>query len=411
MGSKPSLLFINQYYWPDEAATAQLLEDLARWLVRCEYSVTVLCGRSRYKSSQRLSPESFFRDGVRIERVGGSGFGRFCMAGRLIDGVSFLMSAWLRLCSLPRHDLVVAMTSPPWVGVLGAWYRARRRVPFVLWLQDVYPDVAERLEVLGNPLMRRALHGLSRWIYRESSRIVVLAQGMAGTLASHAVAADKPLVIPNWANLDDIVARPVCGNRFRAEHDFGDDPVLMYAGNVGLAHEIDTMLSLVSALQREVPSLRFVLVGDSPRHLRLMEEAKRRNIHRATRLGFQPRARLGELLGAADAHLVAQKPQTEGLLVSSKFYGAVGAGRPVIFIGSPDSEIGRQVRQAQLGAVVEPGQVPAGIEAAKKALLMTRDDSGAVSRIRAWAEEHASHRVRLPQFAAALGELLAGRTK
>ncbi len=400
------LLFINQYYWPDEAATAQLLADLAQSLVRDGYGVTVVCGRSRYACAGNLPSGTFDHRGVRIERVSGSDRGRHSLAGRLMDMATFMVSAGRLLAGLPRHDLVVATTSPPWAGVLGMRYHAQNQVPFVLWLHDIYPDVAVRLGALRSHFLRRALHEQSVRTYRAAARIVAPAKSMAGTLAAHGVAENKLRVIPNWANLDEIRAAPVHSCRFRGEQGWSEDPVLMYAGNMGRAHEIDTMLALAALLQKKEPSMRLVVVGDSPRHTRFMEEAKRLNMTRITRLPAQPRSRLGELLGAADAHLVAQKVELEGLVVPSKFYGCVAAGRPVIFVGPRSSEIARQVLDAHLGTVIEPGGAEAEVSHAKKTLFMARHEEGAVSRLRQWAEEHASHRVRLAQFGELLKEVL-----
>jgi len=409
MSARKKLLFINQYYWPDEAATAQLLDDLAQWLAGNGHCVTVLCGRSRYAGGAAPPPGSSVRKGVRIERVCGTDWGRCRAGGRLMDAATFMAAARMRLAALEKQDLVVSMTSPPWVGSLGAWYQARHHVPMLLWLQDIYPEVAERLGALANPALRGALHGLSGLIYRASARIVVLAEGMAKTLQARRIAPEKLRIIPNWANTEDIPAAPVRKNRFRADQGWGDDRILMYAGNVGLAHDIDTMMELLALLQEETPNLRFVLVGDSPRHARVMETARRLNIRRATWLPPQPRAALGDLLGAADAHLVAQKPEVEGLLLSSKFYGAVAAGRPVVVVGPASSELGRHVLDADLGTVVESGKAQAGVRAAKRALCMARNADSTVARIRAWAERHASHLVRLPQLGRVLDELLDGK--
>lgn len=400
------LLFINQYYWPDEAATAQLLGDLAESLVVSGHHVTVLCGRSRYACAEPLPRGSFEHRGVRIERTGGSDWGRHTMKGRLMDNASFLVAAWRRLAALPRHDLVVAMTSPPWVGRLGVCYHERHRVPLVLWLQDIYPEVAERLGALRNPVLRHILRGQSTRIYQAGARIVVLGESMAATLTKRGVGREKLRVIPNWAHLDEIRATPVDENPFRQEQGWANERVLMYSGNVGSAHDIETMVALVARLAKEMPSMRFVLVGDSPRHARLMEDVKRVNVTRTTWLPSQPRARLGDLLGAADAHLVAQKAETEGLVFPSKFYGIVAAGRPVIFVGPRSSELGRIVLDARLGTAVEPGRAADGVSAARQALLMTRDERGVVPRIREWAEQHASHQARLREFGVVVEEVL-----
>ncbi len=114
-----SCLLINQYYWPDEVATAQLLKDLAEDLVNGGYKVTVLCGRACYACRENLIAGSTSHRGIQIERVGGTDFGRFHWIGRIIDLVSFMWMAKRALNRIPIHDVVITMTSPPLVGNLG----------------------------------------------------------------------------------------------------------------------------------------------------------------------------------------------------------------------------------------------------------------------------------------------------
>jgi colanic acid biosynthesis glycosyl transferase WcaI len=393
-----SFLFINQYYWPDEAATAQLLRDLAEDLVRGGHEVCVLCGSGGYACREKLEPGVFEHQGVRIERVGGSDLGRYDWKSRIKDGISFMYAAWRRMQSMKRYDVVVAMSSPPLVGELGIRFRRKHKVPMVLWAQDLYPEVAERLGALKNPLLISLIHRRARRIYAESSAIVVPGDDMSGILNQREEAAGKLEVIPNWADLNEIFCGPVLENQFRTDHGWGRDRVLMYSGNMGTAHDLEEMLNLVSLLQAQLSSMRFVLVGDSPRHEVFAERARSMKITRMLRFSFQPRESLGSVLGAADAHLVSQRSKIDGLLVPSKFYGAVAAGRPVIFVGSKDSELGRRITESQLGTVVEPGQAAGGVHRAKKTLLQAQDEPGTIHFIRDWAERFGSRSMRTQQF-------------
>ncbi len=402
-----SFLFINQYYWPDEAATAQLLSNLAEDLITAGHQVTVLCGRSRYSCAEEVKSGVSRHHGVQIERVGGSDLGRYRWEGRITDILSFMWGAGCRLRHIATPDAVIAMTSPPLVGRLGARYHRKRRVPLVLWAQDIYPEVAERLGILKSPILCRWSHAISRRIYRESARVIVPGRDMQAYLETCREAAGKVCTIPNWVDLEQVRCGPVQGNSFRKEYGWEKDRILMYSGNLGAAHEMETILPLVSVLEAEVPSLHFVLVGDTPRHKAFAEKAKNMRIHRMTCLPFQPLEKLGDLLGAADAHLVSQKPEVDGLLVPSKFYGAVAAGRPIIFIGSRTAEVGRHVMDSQLGVVIAPGQASVGVRAAKKVLLMTQDENWVVAYIRDWAQANASRAVRTRQFQALLEEVVA----
>ncbi|MDD2710018.1 MAG: glycosyltransferase family 4 protein [Verrucomicrobiae bacterium] len=397
-------LFINQYYWPDEAATAQLLADLTEYLAAAGHEVTVVCGRGRYSAAGPLPAGESWHAGVRIVRVNGTDGGRFSWGGRLSDGITFLAAAWWRMRFLPRHDVVVAMTSPPWVGRLGVEYHRHHGTPLVSWVQDIYPEIAVKLGVIRNPWVIRLLERQSALIGRESARLVAPAEDMRDVLMAHLGERVCVAAIPNWARTDLIQPGPVRENSFRREKGWLGDRVLMYSGNAGRGHDFDAMLRLTARLHEEMKNLRFVLVGDTPRHARVAAQARRMGVTRFTCLPTQSRSRLGEVLGAADAHLVTQRTETNGLMMPSKFYGIVAAGRPVIYIGPPCSEIGRLVSGNRLGVAVAPEAAGEKQDVAR-VVNMAQDEPGVVEDLRGWAMRNASHEVRLPQFAALLKEV------
>jgi colanic acid biosynthesis glycosyl transferase WcaI len=401
-----SFLFINQYYWPDEAATAQLLTDLAEDLVSYGHEVTILCGRSRYASEANIEAGTFDQNGVRIERVGGSDLGRHQIHYRITDILSFLWAAKRRMRELPYHDLVVAMSSPPLVGMLGAEFHRRHRVPFVLWTQDIYPDVAEKLGALKNKFIRRYVRGKTRKIYERATRFILPGENMQKTLTDRGIPAEKISVIHNWADLDQIKSERVLDNSFRKKYGWGKDLVVMYSGHLGAAHDMETMSVFFALLQQEIPGIRFVLVGNTPRHKELAKRAEQMRISRFICLPSQPRSELGNLLGAADAHIVSQKQEADGLLVPSKFYGIIAAGRPVLYIGPKNSEIARYVTSGQLGVVIQNGQAAASVRQSVQTVKMTQDDPIFVSRIREWAERHVSRKKSSCRFHDVLMEVL-----
>jgi hypothetical protein len=159
------------------------------------------------------------------------------------------------------------------------------------------------------------------------------------------------------------------------------------------------MFELVADLmERMGDSFRFVLVGDSPRHLKFVQKLKEQNLKRFTHLPFQPRSELGDVLCAADAHLISQRKEVEGLLVPSKFYGAVASARPIIFIGTKDSELGQEIKDHNLGVVLERDFIKEGISRAMSVLLSIRADPQCMTDIRTYANENALRGLRTQQF-------------
>ncbi len=402
-----SFLFINQYAWPDEAATAQLLADLTMDLVRAGHEATILCGRAHYAGAQKpvAGLESF--RGVRIRRMDGSNFGRHTIGGRFWDAASFSLAARRALAGMPRYDAVVAMSSPPLVGLLALPSCRARATPIVLWTHDIYPEIAEKLGTLRSPPLRRWLRARARRLDKASARIIVPGEDMRQLLNARPEAAGKVRVVPNWVDLDEIACHPVHGNPLRQEFGWHGQRVLMYSGNLGAAHDTDTAADLIVRLETGLPDFRFALVGDSTRHRDFARRLRERGVRRLQEIPFQPRARLGDLLGAADAHLVMQKPEVDGLLVPSKFYGAVAAGRPLLFIGSATCEIGGLVAASRLGAIIPPGAADAGLEAALRTLRLIREEPGEADRLRAWAVKNAGRTRRTGEIRRILEEVVA----
>jgi colanic acid biosynthesis glycosyl transferase WcaI len=343
------VVFVNRYFHPDHSATSQMASDLAFHLVSRGYEVGAITSRQRYDDPRaRLS--SGVENGVRVERVWSTRFGRGGLFGRAIDYLTFYLSAFFAM-RRQRDAVLIAMTDPPLTSVLAAV--AGRRV--VNWVQDLFPEVAESLGIRAP----RVLRSVRDWSLRRAKANVVLGELMAARVP-------KATIIHNWA---DANLRPMerVIPRVSAESPPGEqrsrlpegDPALTrgmtpaflvgYSGNLGRAHEFETILGAMRAL----PEVRFVFIGGGAQ----FEAVKRSAGGNAEFRPYVARERLSESLSSVDAHLVSLQPALEGLIVPSKFYGILAVARPVIFIGARDGELARIIREHHCGMVVEPGDV------------------------------------------------------
>jgi len=346
------IVLLNQYYAPDEASTAQLLSDVGAGLAAAGHQVEAVCCNRSYTDPSRRYPAREVVDGVRVRRAAATGFGRSSKLGRLVDYASFMLGAAARLLFRRRPDVVVSLSTPPMVAALG-WLAARLRgARTVYWVMDVYPDVAYELGVLRRgSLAGRVLDALSRFQVRRSDRVVVLGETMAERLP-HA----RPqtlVVIHNWADGEVIRPRPARESPLRAEWGWGDRLVVLYSGNMGLAHEFDAVLGAAERL-RDDARVRFAFIGGGPRRGEIEREARRRGLANVEFRGYVPRERLGDSLTAGDLHLVTLRPGVEGLLVPSKIYGILAAGRPTLYVGPAAGEVAAIVGEG-CGAVIAPG--------------------------------------------------------
>jgi glycosyltransferase involved in cell wall biosynthesis len=359
MRSKPaSVLLVNQYFWPDVAATAQLLSDLAEDLTTAGYRVTALAGRACYVGEGSSLSAREEHSGVAIERVWSSRLGRGSRSGRIIDYLTFFASAFVRLLLRPRVDVVVCLSTPPFVAVLGLIARLRGS-RFIYKVEDLYPDVAIALGVLRRgSLTSRIFGGISRWLLSRCDAVVVLDEGMAA-----AVGVAKPRrveVIPNWSDGSAIRPQPASGEAFRQRHGLAGAFVVLYSGNIGLAHRFDAVADAARLLAVEDPDLRFVFVGQGARRAQL--EAQTHGLGNVLFLDYQPRVSLGDVYNAADVHLVTLQDTVSGLLWPSKYPAALAAGKPVLLVGTETSEIYREIEEGAVGwSVPHDGASIAGI--------------------------------------------------
>lgn len=367
--SRPRLLFVNRFYYPDHSATAQILTDLAEALAARGWEIGVIASRLRYDDPAALLPARDTHAGVTIRRVWSSRFGRAGLIGRAIDYLSFYITAFFAILAAARRgDLVIAKTDPPLLSVVASVAVRLRGAVLINWLQDLYPEVAAELGVgaMRGPFGRL----LRRWrnaSLRHARLNIAIGERMAERIAAQGIAARQIAVMPNWS--DEASIRPIAraAVALRDEWGFGDAFVVGYSGNLGRAHEFETLLGAASLL-RHREDIVFLMIGGGHESARLAARVADEGLAERFRFRpYQPRERLSESLGAADAHWLSLRPEMEGLIVPSKFYGIAAAGRPVIAITDLDGEIARIVMREACGVAVAPGDA-AGLAAHIEAL-------------------------------------------
>jgi colanic acid biosynthesis glycosyl transferase WcaI len=378
------VLLLNRYFFPDHSATSQLATDLAIDLAARGFGVIAITSRQRYDDpSARLAPEEVHAR-VRIRRVNTTRFGRQNLVGRALDYLSFYLGASFALWREAREGaVVIAMTDPPLLGVPALLVARLRGARCLNWLQDVFPEVAERLDLLHPRALASPLRVLRNFSLRRADATVVIGEHMAARVAPFC--ASPPAVIPNWAleecaevsaTIDWVAPHPL-----RASWGLGDAFVVGYSGNMGRAHRLNELIDAASAL-RSQPGLRFVLIGDGAQRAALEARVQGLGLKNVMFQPYQARERLRESLTLPDIHIVSLDERLEGLIVPSKFVGVLAMGRPVLWIGAADGEVGRLVRMSGCGVTVPS------------------DDAAALTRVlRELSDDHASGGTRLRAMA------------
>jgi colanic acid biosynthesis glycosyl transferase WcaI len=362
-----TIIFINRFFYPDHSATSQMLSDLAFALAEDGQDVCVLTSRLTYDGRRKLCRRETIQ-GVKIIRLPTSSFGRMHLAGRALDYATFYLAAIFSLLWRARRGVVVvAMTDPPMLSVISAPICALRGARSVNWLQDLFPEAAERLG-FGRGLLPRigflALCRLRNPTLRHASLNIVLGLEMAETIRNLGIPEEKVCIIPNWAQSVRILPVRSNANPHRKAWTIEGAFVIGYSGNLGRAHSFETFLAAIEAFERgEValgresvaPNLRWLFIGGGAGFEAIKQEVKNRQLKTVLFRPYQPIERLSETLSLPDVHLISLRPAMEGLIVPSKYYGIAAAGRPAIFVGDPGGEIARVIEESATGFVVREG--------------------------------------------------------
>ncbi len=361
---RPRLLFVNQYAFPDEAATAQMLGDLVTAAGRIGHSCRVVTSDRSYRDGTVRYPRRERWNGTDVTRVRATAFDRISKAGRVVNWASFLGGAGARLLAGFRPDVIVGMSTPALLGALAVAGGRLRGVRSAYWAMDVYPDLAFELGVMRREgIAGRLFSKVSRWTLRSADLVIALGETMAERL--RALGARKVVTVHNWADGEAIRPTPLGESRCRTERGWDGKFVILYSGNLGLAHEFETVLRAAELLRKEKDVL-FAFVGDGPRRAEVESEVRSRGL---TNVAFHPpvpRSGLGDALAAGDVHLVTLRPRMPGLLVPSKIYGILAAGRPTLYVGPNEGEVFDIVTRGDCGFFVENGDAGGLAEAIRR---------------------------------------------
>jgi GDP-L-fucose synthase len=403
--AKPSVLILNRSYWPDAEATGQLLTELCEDLAD-QFDLTVVAGQPNqnpagvpYKSwgAER-------HQGVTIRRVPHLQLGKRSIVGRGLSMLTYFLGAAVVALFAPRPQIVVVETDPFLLPLLGRclqWWHGCR---LVVYLQDIYPDVAIAVGKVRDGwftrLLRRALFG----VYRRADRVIVLGEDMRALLTNSGIPDERITSLPNWVDTTRIA--PVAGrNRFREREQLDGKFVVMYSGNMGLCQNLDEILETAERL-RDRPQIELVLIGGGASRARLEETARVKQLSNVRFRDYQPLAELSHSLSAADVHLVPLDPRVTGCLVPSKLYGILAAGVPALVIADERSEASRVVAESGTGRVVAPGH-PADLADTIRWFADHEAERKAMGRsARRLAEEEYDRRRSTLRFARLLRETL-----
>jgi colanic acid biosynthesis glycosyl transferase WcaI len=349
-GKRPSIAILYHFFPPDDVVSAALFGDLSAGLVERGWDVTAFpCLWSCHLDGARYPSSEEWKE-VKVRRLWRPRFRQTSGIGRLCNA-AWMITRWsmLSLTARPRPDILIVGTDPVLsVLVAPTWRRLSRRTAIAHWCFDLYPEAA-----IADGLMAqdgKAAKILKRWLgkaYKACALIADLGPCMRRLLLTYPSDAERETIVP-WALEEAATPLPICVPERKIL--FGDAPLaLLYSGSFGRAHSYEDLLDLAERIEGHGGRIVFSVRGN--REAELRTAARKRNIE-IPFVPFADKNSLTDRLACADVHVVSLHSEWTGTVLPSKFFGALSAGRPVLFAGSYESSIAVWIRQYQVGWVL-----------------------------------------------------------
>lgn len=350
----PSILFVNQNYYPDLVSAGQRLTDLAEHLAQDGFDVSVICGRGGYEGESRKAPLRETRNGVHIRRLRTPNFGRSSNLGRIADYTAFFTQALASVLTRSAPDLLITLTTPPLVNVIGLAAKKLKGQPYGIWSMDLHPDGEKALGMIPESgILTKALDTLNNTAHRQAGFVVALGRHMAERIEKKGVEEKALNVLPMWTK--EMHAVPDDENPYLDKYDLRDQFVVLYAGNAGLFHQFEEICACMRRF-KDRDDVHFLFVGGGPRREQIESYAREYRLDNFEYRNYVPREDLKYVLSLADVHLLSLRPEISGIAVPSKLYDSMMSARPVAMIGPESSETARTIREGGFGFVIDPSE-------------------------------------------------------
>jgi colanic acid biosynthesis glycosyl transferase WcaI len=398
------VLLLNLYYPPDTSATAKMAAAFVDPLA-AQHEVTVLCGRPSYDPTERRAWHLWRSErlgNARVIRVGSTDYPRTQMARRVFNYLSYVALVVPRALFV-RCDVVLAMTDPPFAGIVGAFVALLKHTPCVYNIKDMYPDMAVSGKIVKPGLMARVWEKLHRWALRRATRVIVLGDDMRARIVAKGVDSSRVVIVRDGADIAEEALAAQQAPAFDPEvlHTVRSDFrfVLLHAGNLGFYGAWSGLIAAARELATDGVGL--VFVGDGALRGQLEKEAA--GAANIRFLPFFPASKIPSVLAAADAHIITIKRGLEGVVVPSKLYGILAAGKPVLAVAPQETDAASLGASRGFGVSADPDK-PAEVVTVVRKLLADPDRLVKMGAMAREAAKDYDRQSEIRKFAAILEE-------
>lgn len=356
-----NLFVIGMNYAPEHTGIAPYTTELCEYLTRRGHHVTVATTFPHYPEwkthaaylGKRARTE--IQNGVTLKRRAVYLPKHPSARERILYDSSLAAGAWVSGVRENKIDLILGIEPPIQVGVVARLLAMQKRVPYVLWVQDLALEAAMAVGMMQDNAAIRAARRMEQWGYQGAARVAVISAGFMENLERKGVPREKLVLMPDWVDANFIGAN-VHVNGFRQAHGLATNALLvLHSGNMGAKQQLENVLRAAERLQAQ-SDIEFVLVGDGLQKQELIKHAQRANLHNVKFMPLVPHEDLPKLMAAADILLLNQHPDVVDAVIPSKLLTYMAAARPVVVAAHPESEAARQVRAANGGVWVQANE-------------------------------------------------------
>jgi colanic acid biosynthesis glycosyl transferase WcaI len=363
------LTLINQFYAPDLAPTGHMATSLATHRASNGDRVTVITSTGGYVSETRIQSKSP-QTNPQVFRLWTPRLGKAHKFNRILDYTAFYLLAAVRMLFLPRQDVIISLTTPPfiaWTAILHKWLHPATRI--VLWNMDCYPEIAERTGVIAEGgWLSRVLRALNRQLFKRLDAVVCLDRAMHDLLQAHygqGHCSPKFQIIPNWEAITQFPAG-------LTPPPWADDPTvdlespftIIYLGNAGFGHRFETVVEAAEQLKDD-PFI-FLFVGGGQKWTWLADAVKTRGLENVILRPYVPKETTPAVMATADCALITMTNEALGLISPSKLHANLAMQLPILYIGPEHSNIDEAIQTYGFGLSLRHGDVSAMVKYLRK---------------------------------------------
>ncbi|WP_424684913.1 glycosyltransferase family 4 protein [Enterococcus sp.] len=348
---KRDVLFMCQFFYPEYVSSALLPYQTAKGLAEAGLSVDVLCGypKEYTDSTQKISRKQTV-DNINIYRKKYVQLGRKSFVSRLINYFSFTFSMLLSLFKLRKYKVVIVYSNPPILPIIPVIAKKIFGTKIVFVSYDIYPEIAIQSQIISeNSIISKVMAAINKSLFKNVSKVVSLSQEMKDYIVENRkIPQDKIEIIPNWATESFNYIKSI-NNPVLKEIHSNYSVIVSYFGNMGTAQDVETLMQAMDNQEIKNSKIAFLFAGHGNKKDQLKKFALDRNIKNCFIFDYLKGDDFTEALSISDVFIVSLAPNISGLAVPSKTYSYYQAGKPIIAIMSPETDIAKEIKQYDAG--------------------------------------------------------------